>query len=173
MDIRNRIENSMNKFEELTGRIPGYAGYKEKEKRREADSILRQHIAAQLEKEWARMNDLKSQMLIGPAMAHLTDMGKASRRLQTLVDKIKVAAQGYAGMLDAIKIQEAELDALYQFDQDLLLKTDEVTAAVDALEAVLDNDGDVGVAVKNLNKVIQGLLTHFESRKDVIVGLAE
>jgi hypothetical protein len=172
MDIRNKIDDSMNRFEQITSRIPGYAGYKEKENRRQADAILRAHIAQQLEQEWSRMNDLKSQMLIGPGMAYLTDMGKASRRLQTLVDKIKVAAQGYAGMLDAIKVQEAELDALYQFDQEMLLKTDEVTIAVDALETALDDDGDVSAAVKSLNKVIKDLLTHFETRKDVITGFA-
>lgn len=171
MDLRNRIDDAMNGFEELTNKIPGYGGYKEKEKRREADALLREHLAREFETQWNRINDLKSQMLIGAAMTYLDDIGKAGRRLQTLIDKIKGAAQGYAGFFDAIKIKEDELDALYRFDNEMLGKVDEVAAAVDTVQTALDNEEGIAPAIRNLTKVIDNLITLFDKRKDVVTGL--
>lgn len=171
MDLRNRIDDAMGGFEELASKIPGYGGYKEKEKRREADALLREHLAREFETQWHRINDLKSQMLTGPAMTYLDDIGKAGRRLQTLIDKIKGAAQGYAGFFDAIKVKEDELDALYRFDNEMLSKVDEVAAAVDAVQTALDNEEGIAPAIRNLTKVIDNLITLFDKRKDVVTGL--
>lgn len=171
MDLRNRIDDAMSGFEELASKIPGYGGYKEKEKRREADALLREHLAREFETQWHRINDLKSQMLTGPAMTYLDDIGKAGRRLQTLIDKIKGAAQGYAGFFDAIKVKEDELDALYRFDNEMLGKVDEVAAAVDAVQTALDNEEGIAPAIRNLTKVIDNLIILFDKRKDVVTGL--
>lgn len=170
MDFRNTVEDSMSSFEELTKKIPGYAGYKEKEQRREADALLRDHMARQFEAQWARINDVKSQMLIGPAMTQLDDMGRAGRRLQTLIDKIKSAAQGYAGFFDAVKVKEEQLDELYRFDNDMLAKVDDLSAAINAVQAALDAAENVAPAVRALTGVIDGLITLFDSRRDVITG---
>jgi len=171
MDLRDRIDDAMGGFEDLVSRIPGYAGYKEKEKRREADALLRDHLAREFEAQWNRINDLKSQMLIGPAMTYLDDMGKAGRRLQTLIDKIKAAAQGYAGFFDAVKVKEDELDALYQFDQDMVSKVDEVATAIDAVQTALDNEEGIAPAIRSLTRTIDDMIALFDRRKDVVTGL--
>ena len=171
MDLRDKIDDSMGQLESLANRIPGYSGYKEKENRREADAILRDHIAREFETQWGRINDLKSQMLIGPAMKFLDDVGKSGRRLQTLVDKIKAAAQGYSGFFDAIKVDEEALDALYQFDQDMLDKVDEVSVAIDDVQNALDNEDGIAPAIRSLTRTIDDLITQFDRRKDVVTGL--
>jgi len=171
MDFRDRIDDAASGFEELMNKIPGYAGYKEKEKRREADSLLRAYLAREFEAQWGRINDLKSQMLIGPAMSQLDDVGRAGRRLQTLIDKIKAAAQGYAGFLDAIKVKEDELDALYEFDNAMLGRVDEVGLAIDEVQTALDNEDGIAPAVRSLTRLIDELITHFDRRKDVIAGV--
>ncbi|HEY86288.1 MAG TPA: hypothetical protein G4N96_14375 [Chloroflexi bacterium] len=171
MDLRNVVEDAMGGFESMAKKIPGYSGYKEKEQRREADALLREHLARELETQWARSNDLRSQMLIGPAMSQLDDMGKASRRLQTLIDKIKAAAQGYAGFFDAVKVKEDQLDALYEFDNDMLLRVDDIADAIDAVQAALDSEENVAPSARRLNTVISELLTLFDKRKDVVTGL--
>lgn len=171
MDLRDRIDDAMGGFEELVSRIPGYSGYKEKEKRREADALLREHLAREFEAQWARINDLRSQMLVGPAMTYLDDLGRAGRRLQTLIDKIKAAAQGYAGFFDAIKVKEEELDALYEFDQDMLTRVDEVGQAIEQVQTALDSEEGVAPAIRALTRQIDDLILHFERRKDVITDL--
>ncbi|RME47111.1 MAG: hypothetical protein D6796_08105 [Caldilineae bacterium] len=173
MDLHDTVQNAMGGFEELVKKIPGYSGYKEKEQRREADALLREHLAREFEAQWARTNDLKSQMLIGPALSQLDEMGRASRRLQTLIDKIKAAAQGYAGFFDAVKVKEDQLDELYRFDNAMLAKVDEVSAAIDAVQAALDAGDNVAAAVRQLNRLVDELIAHFDRRKDVITGLLE
>lgn len=171
MDLNDKIDDAMGGLEGLTSRIPGYSGYKEKEQRREADTILRNHLAREFESQWSRINDLKSQMLIGPAMSHLDDVGRAGRRLQTLIDKVKAASQGYAGFFDTIKIKEDELDALYQFDHDMLSKVDKVSANIDAVQSAIDSEDSIPAAIRSLTQTINDIIGLFDRRKDVVTGL--
>lgn len=173
MDLRQTVGDAMGGLENLVAKIPGYSGYKEKENRRQADLLLREHMARRFEEQWRRINDLKSQMLTGPAMVLLDDIGQASRRLQTLIDQIKGAAQGYAGFFDAVKVKEDELDALYEFDNNMLLQVEQVGAAIDAVQSALDSgvDSDVAPAVRHLTRVVTELKQTFDKRRDVILEL--
>ena len=173
MDLRNTVDDAMNWFEELVRKIPGYGGYKEKEQRRAADTLLREHLARELEAQWSQINDLRSQMLIGAGLSYLDDVGRAARRLQTLIDKVKVAAEGYAGFFDPVKVKEEELDALYEFDNDMLTKVDEVANATKSVQMALDNSDEPGPSVRILNQTIDEIIEHFDRRKDVITGLIE
>ncbi|MBN1221313.1 MAG: hypothetical protein JXM69_20485 [Anaerolineae bacterium] len=174
MDLRQTISDHENWFESITGKIPLYKGYKEKEQRREADALLRQHLAQQFGEQLGRAEDAANQMLTGPGLMQLDEMGKGNIRLQTLIDKIKTAAQGYAGLFDAIKVKEDELDILYQFDYNMLLKVDELGEAVDNLQTALDTgDADqIAPAVRRYVKTVGEASSTFDKRKDSILGLA-
>jgi len=112
VDLRDTLSDHQSGLEALLGKIPGYSGYKEKELRREADQKLRDHLASQLSDQLSQAEDVASQMLTGPGLMQLDEMGKGNTRLQTLIDKVKTAAQGYAGFFDAVKIKEDELDMM-------------------------------------------------------------
>lgn len=49
MEVKERVTASRNALERVMGVIPGYHGYKEKEIRREADKLLRIHLARRFE----------------------------------------------------------------------------------------------------------------------------
>jgi hypothetical protein len=84
---------------------------------------------------------------------------------------VKVAAEGYAGFFDPVKVKEEELDALYEFDNDMLSKVDEVALATKSVQMTLDNGDEPGPSVRTLNKTIDEIIAHFDRRKDVITGL--
>ncbi len=170
MDFNETVENAMSGFEKLVKKIPGYKGYKEKEQRREADAILREQLARRCETYWATMNDLKSQMLLGPAMSQLDDMGRASRKLQTLIDKIKGAAQGYAGFFDAVKVKEEQLDALYEFDAQMMEQVDALEADIAGVQSAIDAGDGIPQAVRALEKTIGALLTTFDTRGEAVLN---
>jgi hypothetical protein len=65
-DLRQTSYDNMGRFEALVAKIPGYKGYKEKEMRREADALLRQHLAGKFG-EQSRAGDIASQLLTGRA----------------------------------------------------------------------------------------------------------
>ncbi|GAB4441478.1 MAG: hypothetical protein Kow0031_23510 [Anaerolineae bacterium] len=173
VDLRQTVSDHMGKFESLVSKIPGYSGYKEKEQRREADALLRQHLAAKLAEQLTAAEDVASQMLTGPGIAQLDEMGKGNTRLQTLIDKVKTAAQGYAGFFDAVRVKEDQLDILYEFDQNMLYQVDGIGESLTALQATLDG-GDasqLAPSVRRYVKTVTDLSAEFDKRRDAMIGI--
>ena len=172
-DLRQTISDHLGGLESLAKKIPGYSGYKAKEMRREADSLLREHLARQFAEQLTKAEDVTSQMLTGPGMMQLDEMGKANTRLQTLIDKVKTAAQGYAGFFDAVKVKEDELDALYEFDNNMLVKVGELSEAIDQVQVVLDegDDSKIAPAVRRYVRTVTDSSALFDRRRDVVTGL--
>ena len=172
VDLRT-ISDHLGGLETLAAKIPGYTGYKEKEMRRQADSLLREHLAKQLGEQLSRAEDVAGQMLTGPGMMQLDDIGKGNTRLQTLIDKVKTAAQGYAGFFDAVKIKEDELDILHSFDEDMLARTDEITGAIDGIQTALDSgdDSKIAPAVRHYVSTVGDVSTSFDRRKEALLDL--
>jgi hypothetical protein len=173
-DLRDTLTGPDGWFGAIVNKIPFYKGYKDKELRREADSLLRDHLAAQLSQQLSRAEDVGSQMLTGPGMMQLDDIGQANTRLQTLIDKVKTAAQGYAGLLDAVKIQEEELDLLYEFDHNMLTKVDEIGEAIEAVQAAVNSgDGEaLPATVRRYTATVTEASALFDRRKETILGLS-
>lgn len=174
MDIRQTISDGKGWFERITSKIPLYKGYKQKEEAREADMLLREHIAKQLAEQLRAAEDVTGQLLTGPGLAQLDDMGQGNMRLQTLIDKIKTAAQGYAGLFNSVKIKEAELETLYQFDDRMLTKVDEIGEAVNSIQAAIDesDSSKIAASVRRYIKTVSDTSELFDRRKDVLLGLA-
>jgi hypothetical protein len=168
-DLRDTLADQSSWFEELVNRIPGYSGYKEKEMRRQADDLLRQHLARQFAEQLTKAEDVTGQLLTGPGLAQLDDMGQANTRLQTLIDKIKTAAQGYAGFFDAVKVKEAELDSLYEFDNKMTRQVREVSEAIDQIQVALDEGGNIAPAVRHYTKSVTDSSTLFDKRRDALL----
>lgn len=173
-DLRQTISDNKGWFERIASKIPFYKGYKQKEERREADTLLREHIVKQLSQQLRAAEDVTGQLLTGPGMAQLDDMGQGNTRLQTLIDKVKTAAQGYSGLFDSIKVNEDALDTLYEFDYDMLTKAEEIGEAVNSVQAVLD-EGDsskIAASVRRYVRTVTDASKLFDQRKDVLLGLA-
>ena len=173
VDLRQTVSDHMSGLESLVAKIPGYKGYKDKEIRREADNLLRQHLAGQLAEQRARAEDVAGHMLTGPGLSQLDAMGTGNTRLQTLIDKVKTAAQGYAGFFDAVRVKEDELDILYEFDSRMLDQVDEIRSALDNLQATIDSDetDKLAPAVRRYVKTVTDASATFDKRRDSIVGI--
>ena len=99
-------------------------------------------------------------------------IGQARRRLQTLADTVHTAAYGYAGLFDAVRVKEEELDALYSFDNGLLAESEAIAACVDSLQSAIDINEGVSGAIRDLVETITRLQELYNSRKDVLTGMA-
>ncbi|MEJ2558911.1 MAG: hypothetical protein P8186_22380, partial [Anaerolineae bacterium] len=104
MDFRQTVEDSKGGLERLASSIPGYRGYKEKENRRAADKLLREHLVRQLDEQRRRLAELQRDLLEGGGLLMVDDLDRAVIKVQKLVDKIRTASYGYAGMFDAAKV---------------------------------------------------------------------
>jgi hypothetical protein len=169
-DLYEQIKGDRGRIESFLGKIPGYKGYKEKEMRREADKLLRDALARQLEEQWRRLPDIQKQLLSGGQILWLDDVEAATMKLQKFIDRLKTATYGYAGFFDAVRVKEEELDRIYDFDLALAGQMDDVSTAVDALsESAMSKEG-IGEAVIRLNSVTAAANETFSRRQDVLRG---
>jgi hypothetical protein len=171
MDMREVVGDGMSGLEKLINKIPGYHGYKEKEMRRDADKLLRDHIYGVLTEQRRRIEDLQGELGV-EYIESVEKIGTARRRLQTLADTVHTAAYGYAGLFDAVKVKEEELDALYEFDNELLAEAEAIVASIDSLQSAADNGENLGGAIRELTATITRLQDKYNHRKDVITGTA-
>lgn len=162
-------KTNMGALERLLKGLPGISGYVNKELRRDADKRLRNLIASQLEEQKQTLLDIQNKLLKGGGLAWLDDVDAVIQKLQTLVDRVKTASYGYAGLFDAIKIREQELDALNKFDVALAGRVVAVENAVKALADAVASKQNIQALVDQLANLITELRTTFDKRSEAVV----
>ncbi len=170
-DPLGSIEDMRNAVERLAARIPGFAGYKARETRREADKLLRTTIAQRIMEQVQRLSEVQRALLRSGGLRWLDDVEAAVVRLQTLADQIRTASYGYAGVFDALKIDEPQLARLYAYDQQLLAAVDGFAAAIDRLQAAVGRD-DFGPALADLMRLAREALIAFQRREETLLSAA-
>lgn len=151
-DLLETVEGSLGGFENLMRKIPGYSGYKEKELRREADKLLRTELAAKFDEQRKRIAELQHELISQAKIEFLDDLERGALKLQLLIDRIKTASYGYAGLFDAVKVKEEQLDALYAFDSQMLDYVDSVAAGIDRLTSAIT----AGEGISDANRALVG-----------------
>jgi hypothetical protein len=169
-DLRQRIQKAYNVVEQKMKDVPGYKGYKEKEVRREADKLLRLQAARGFEEQRRRLNRVQVQLASAGRLGALVLLDRALMRLQLLVDRLKTASSGYAGLFAAVKVKEAELDALYDYDATLLGNVDKVKGLIDAVAAA-GTDAEVAKAGNDLLLALDEANEAFSKRQDVLLKI--
>jgi hypothetical protein len=170
-DLTERIQASQNKIEALAARIPGYAGYKAREQRREADKLLRLHVARQYEAQMTRLQDIQGRMVDAGQFDAIFALERAVMRLQLLIDRIKTASYGYSGLFDAVKVDQTALDRLYDFDRAMLDSVEGLASRLDALDEAVGSGAPVTPAVNELLNELRALNDTFSTRQDVILAM--
>ncbi len=170
MGLKDKMKADRNALEELVAKIPGFRGYKERELRRDADRVLRQHVSALLEEQRKRLNEVQLRLLEGGRVDLLDDLERFGTKVQGVINRLRTAAYGYAGLFDAVKVNEEQLDALYRFDEKLLSLVDDLRDALDRLGEALDAEEDLGGALKRLKRAVDGLASTVRKREEAVVG---
>jgi hypothetical protein len=165
----DRVVGEQDFFKKLLSKIPGFKGYVERNNRRSADKLLRETIADGFEAQWARISTLQRDLVNQGGLEFVDDLENAAIKLRQFIDRIRKAAYGYAGLFDAIKINEEELAQIYQYDLALVNSIDEVSRAVDNVEASIGSDG-LPASIRNLVTLSQSCVDAFNSRSQVILA---
>ena len=170
MSYKQRIEDSRGGLESLISKIPGYHGYKEKENRRAADKLLRDQLTKQLDEQRRRLAELQRNLVDSGGLLMVDDLDRAVTKVQKLADKIKTATYGYAGIFDAVKVKEEQLDALYTFDEGMLEHVTSVQTGIDALATAIDSNGDIKGAIRAVVSAAEQAETTWRQRESTITG---
>jgi hypothetical protein len=145
-------------LERVVAHVPGFRGYVEREGRRQADQLVRDHGAARLERILA---DLRDRI----ANAPVEDMDE-TRELMAHVEKVRgelrFADRGYSGFFEEAKLDDGpSLDAVYAQDERIALQVAELGAQVAG--------GEVAAAL--LRGAVKRLALALADRRNAILGL--
>jgi hypothetical protein len=166
----DKVSSQTDPFKKLIGHIPGFSGYVERQNRRDADKLLRDTVAQRFEELWKRCSNLQTDLVASGAIQFVDDMEKAAIQLRTFVDKISAAPRGYSGLFDAVKINEKELETLYQFDLAFFDLAGQVSGALDNVEASLADESALPAAIRNLISSSRLAVETYNKRIEVLTG---
>lgn len=171
-ELYDRIVAERGGFEKLLLRIPGFSGYLDLAARRAADRQMREYVARMVADRLGRLTSLQKRVLEQPGgLALMSAMESARTQWQMYHDRISTAAPGYSGFFALNKIDAEDLERIYAFDEAQARYADQLTAALDALEQVIAENGDIRAAVSPLETLGREANDAFKLRDEVLTGL--
>jgi len=169
-DFFGRVIGDQDPIKKLASYIPGFGGYIERENRRSADKLLRDTVARRFEEQYKRLSAIQTDIISQGGIEYMDELEKAALLIRTFTDKIRNATYGYSGFFDAVKINEAELAKVYEFDNAFFTLADQIKNALDTLEASSGNTDALPATIRNLTGLARQAVTTFEQRNEVFNG---
>ncbi len=166
----DRAKESMGAVERLLKGLPGIRGYIDKELRRDADKQVRELIARTLEEQKQALVKIQQRLLGAGGLKWMDDVESVIVKVQTLADRVRTATYGYAGLFDAQRIREEQLDALRRFDESLARRVAELESGVAALAAAVMGNEQIGAALAQISERVDEVTTVFNQRREAIIA---
>jgi hypothetical protein len=157
------FQSEKNFLERIASAIPGLKGYREKESRRDTDKRLREYMAAELDRGRKSLDGFKRDLLSGGKLDLLDEADRVVRKLQKCADAVRFASYGYAGFFDQVKIEEAELERIYQYDTGLLTEVRSLVEQAAGAGAA----SDPAKMLADLERAAEALDAAIEQRKQI------
>jgi len=158
-------------IEALARKIPGFAGYLDRERRRDADKLQRDTVAKGTVALKARIQDLQEELLNAGDMKAMTRLGEINNRIDRVTERLRHANYGYTGFFDQHQVNLEELTAVYEFDLALFNHLEAAEAALQALQKAADSRDNVGSAASDLERTVKELDAKLDERERLLRGV--
>jgi hypothetical protein len=169
-DMYQNVSGQIDPLKKLVSLIPGFSGYVERQNRRDADKLVRETVARRFNELWKRISALQADLVNAGKIEYVDDLEKAALQLRTFIDKVSTASRGYSGLFDAVKINEKELEQLYNFDLTFFDLADQVGHGLDNVEASMGDDNALPAAIRNLTSLGRQAVDTFNRRIEAFTG---
>jgi len=165
-----RIAEGQGTIEDVARKLPGFKGYLARQDRRAADRLLREHIVLVFEELLREFTRLQNQMVDSGGLKYMEQARRIDTVLQTFIDRVRTAPEGYSGLFDAVKIREKELDKVYAFDNGLLEYSGQIGNGLKKLEEAIEGEG-IGEVLDQLEEAVREVADLFRRRTEAMKGL--
>lgn len=165
-DIHGKAVGQRSLLQKIGNFVPGFRGYQKREEWREVDATQRTWCAEKLTGSKEKVKRALNDVIAGGDLDGITPFEKLMGRLDTVANKIKNADRGWSGMFDTIKVEEHQLEKVYQFDLSLAEGITEVEKAIDSLG---NSDKDTSLKlVREATDLVNKLEEYFAKREEIM-----
>lgn len=155
-----------NFLERLGDKIPGYRGFQDRELRRDVDRLQREHLASELGRLKAVLRERARDYTDAGKVGALSGFDRLDRQLDGLSQTVRFSDYGATGLFDPVKIGDAELQRIYEFDLSLV---DDLGVLEDQIAAVPRPGGeDPAASLDQLLQSARALDDKWREREHVI-----
>ena len=172
-DMFQNVTSQMDPFKKLASYIPGFGGYVERQNRRDADKLVRDTVARRFTELLTRTSNLQKDLISAGKIQFVDDVEQAALQIQTFINKISTAARGYSGLFDAVKINQKELEQLYNFDLAFFDIAEQIGHGLDNLEASLADETALPAAIRNITTLARQAVETYNRRSEAFTGAAK
>jgi len=158
------MTDQRNWLERLADKIPGYAGYAAKDRRRDVDKMHREHLADRLRGAKQFVTDAVRGLTDAGRLFEVGPLDRSLKKMDQAENRIRFASYGYAGFFDTVKIEEPQLEAIYRFDLALTEKVEEAERRARELSAGAGDAGGLKEASAGLERALDDLNRAFDER---------
>jgi hypothetical protein len=157
MTLLDKARGGQNALERIANAIPGFRGYREKDLRRDADRLEREHLAGQLETCKKGLDQTAAALTRSGSLDGINDVETARKRLDKVIARIRYADRGYSGFFDAVKVDEATLARVYEFDGGLVDDANAIAAAGSDVRAMIERIDALDTRLSDREAILAGI----------------
>ena len=173
VDLREKVHEDQGLLKKIEMAIPGFRGYRKREDLRIADSLLREQLADKLKGVLRDLEQCRETLTRKMEMDLLEDVGHLAIQCSTIETKVRHAEQGYTGISADYRIEESELNRLYEWDLNLIRHIDSLKSSVGVLQNAVNSgvNDNIVTEMSNVNGKLREFTELFEKRREAITGL--
>lgn len=160
--------SSRGSLDRLLDHIPGYGGYRDKERRRDSDRAIRDTLAMQYGQLAERLQHIATSLAEERKIMQIGLVDKPHKRLVQFIDRVRTASYGYAPLFAQDAVDDAALNQVAQFDLALADEQQTLGDQIGQLEGADPGSDDFKRIAGEITKTVDGLHERFDKRNDVI-----
>ncbi|HEX4952825.1 MAG TPA: hypothetical protein VF017_05450 [Thermoanaerobaculia bacterium] len=165
----DQAKSRRNALERLGEKIPGFAGFQDRELRRELDRRERESLAELLLAAKRALREKARTHTEAGRLAELTLFDRLERRLEGFAQAVRHADYGATGFFDAVKVREEDLTRLYDFDLGFFSEVEALSGLVEAMPA---GTGEATAAVEAAIARLATIEQSWGRRGEILAGFA-
>jgi hypothetical protein len=162
-DAMERARAARNVLERIGKKVPGLSGYLDRELSREIDQLVRARLADSLDAARAGVAAYTRTLHLAAA-GRIDRLASLDKDLDQLANSIRHAGSGYAGLFDAVKVKQEQLEVVYRLEIGFVEDVEAMAEAADHLSE--DED-----ALDRLAGALAKVRLRFEGREQVLKGV--
>lgn len=172
-DFRDRVKADRGLIKMIQLAIPGYRGYRKKEDLRIADRLLREELANRFSGVITSLEGARKAIIRKNELRLIEDAGNLVTRAGTCKERLLHSEQGYTGISPDYRIQEPQLNQMYEWDMSLLDLIGNLQNTANLLRERINSgtEAEMSAELENALAAIENYEGIFDRRREFLAGL--